>query len=161
MRVGLGFDVHRLVAGRRLILGGVEIPYELGLAGHSDADVLVHALMDALLGALALGDIGQHFPDNDSQYAGIDSFLLLKRVMDLVKSQGYRVGNADLVVIAQRPKLAPYMAEMRQNLAKALEIDPSAMGVKATTTEHLGFTGRGEGIAAQAVVMLIPTRPMP
>lgn len=154
MRVGLGFDVHRLVPGRPLILGGVNIPYQLGLAGHSDADVLVHALMDALLGALALGDIGQHFPDDDSRYAGIDSFLLLSRVMDLVKARGYRVGNVDLVVIAERPKLANYKGEMRQNLAKALEIDLAAVGLKATTTEQLGFTGRGEGIAAQAVVLL-------
>jgi 2-C-methyl-D-erythritol 2,4-cyclodiphosphate synthase len=135
----------------------VKIPYELGLAGHSDADVLVHALMDALLGAMALGDIGQHFPDDDSRYAGIDSFLLLSRVMDLVKARGYRVGNVDLVVIAERPKLANYKGEMRQNLAKALETDLAAVGLKATTTEKLGFTGRGEGIAAQAVVLLMPT----
>lgn len=146
--------MHQLTRGRRLILGGVEIPFELGLAGHSDADVPVHALMDALLGALGAGDIGQHFPDSDPQFKGINSLLLLERVVSLVEARGYRVVNADIVVIAQRPKLAPYMPEIRRNLADVLKVEPSQVGVKATTTEHLGFTGRGEGIAAQAVALL-------
>lgn len=158
MRVGTGFDVHRLETGRALVLGGVRIPFEKGLAGHSDADVLVHALMDALLGAIAAGDIGRHFPDTDPGYKGIDSLLLLERVMGLVRQEGFRVGNADMTIIAQRPKLAPYIDDMRRRLAEVLGTALQAVNVKATTTEGLGFTGRGEGIAAQAVVLLVPQR---
>lgn len=155
MRVGQGYDVHKLTEGRKLILGGVEVPYEKGLLGHSDADVLTHALMDALLGACALGDIGHLFPDNDPAYAGADSLKLLERVVQLLEEKGFRVGNVDVTVIAQAPKLAPYIAEMRQNLASRLKIDPDRVSVKATTEEHLGFTGRGEGIAAQAVCLVL------
>ncbi len=154
MRVGIGFDVHIFTAGRRLVLGGVEVPYHLGLLGHSDADVLTHALMDALLGAVGAGDIGLHFPDSDQQYKDIDSRILLRRVMQSVRQAGYRVGNVDSVVIAQQPKLAPYIPEMREVLADILEVEPGQVNVKATTTEGLGFTGRQEGIAAQAVVLL-------
>lgn len=154
MRIGHGYDVHRLVEGRKLILGGVEIPYEKGLLGHSDADVLVHAIMDAMLGALALGDIGRHFPDSDPDYAGADSIELLKRVNWIINAQGYGVGNVDCTVIAQRPKLAPYIDTMRENIARALKVDFSRVSVKATTEEHLGFTGEGLGIAAHAVVLL-------
>lgn len=156
MRIGHGYDVHRLVSEpeRKLMLGGVEIPSELALEGHSDADVLTHALMDALLGALALGDIGRHFPDTDDRYLGISNMKLLARVMELVRSNGASVSNADVTVIAQRPKLAPYMEEMRKSLAAALGTDVSRVNVKATTEEHLGFTGRSEGIAAHAVVLL-------
>lgn len=156
MRIGHGYDVHRLVndMDRKLMLGGVEIPSELALEGHSDADVLTHALMDALLGAMGLGDIGRHFPDTDDKYLGISSMKLLARVMELVRENGAAVSNTDVTVIAQRPKLAGYMDEMRKSLAEALGTDVSRVNVKATTEEHLGFTGRGEGISAHAVVLL-------
>ncbi|MBQ8263856.1 MAG: 2-C-methyl-D-erythritol 2,4-cyclodiphosphate synthase [Oscillospiraceae bacterium] len=154
MRIGHGYDVHRLVEERKLILGGVDIPYEKGLLGHSDADVLVHALMDAMLGALALGDIGRHFPDSDPSYSGADSIELLKRVNYIINAQDYAVGNVDCTVIAQRPKLAPYIDLMRENIARALKVDVSCVSVKATTEERLGFTGEGLGIAAHAVVLL-------
>lgn len=154
MRIGQGFDVHQLVAGRKLILGGVLIPYELGLLGHSDADVLVHAIMDALLGAIGAGDIGKHFPDQDPQYHNADSMMLLEQVVGLVKGQGFMVVNLDATVIAQRPKIAEYIPPMREKLAETLEAAPERVNVKATTTEKLGFTGRGEGIAATAVVLL-------
>ena len=154
MRIGHGYDVHRLVEERKLILGGVEIPYEKGLLGHSDADVLVHALMDAMLGALALGDIGRHFPDSDPSYSGADSIELLKRVNYIINAQEYAIGNVDCTIIAQRPKLAPYIEQMRENIARALKVDVSYISVKATTEEHLGFTGEGLGIAAHAVVLL-------
>ncbi len=155
LRVGTGFDVQRLTENRKLILCGVTVPYELGLDGHSDADVAVHALMDALLGAAAMGDIGRHFPDTDDSYAGADSMKLLAEVMSLLKERCWRVNNADITIIAQRPKLAAYIPQMRDNLAAALELDDGAVNVKATTTEKLGFTGRGEGIAAEAAVSLI------
>ena len=158
MRIGHGYDVHRLVSGRKLILGGVEIPYELGLEGHSDADVLVHAIMDALLGAAALGNIGQHFPDNDDKYLGADSIELLKAVGRLIKEQGYTVGNIDSTILCQRPKLKDYIVSMRGTIAKALGIDISQVSVKATTEEGLGFTGSGEGIAAHAVCLLIDSK---
>ena len=154
MRIGHGYDVHRLVEGRRLILGGIEIPYEKGLLGHSDADVLTHALMDSLLGAAALGDIGKLFPDSDPRYAGADSVELLREVCRVIKEAGYQVGNVDCTVIAQRPKLAPYIPEMGANIARVLGMDPGLVNVKATTEEGLGFTGRGEGIAAHAVALL-------
>ncbi len=154
MRIGHGYDVHRLVEGRRLILGGVEIPYEKGLLGHSDADVLTHALMDALLGAAALGDIGGLFPDNDDAYLGADSTELLKKVVSLLQSRGYVIVNADCTVIAQRPKLKPYTEAMRAALASAMGIETGAVSVKATTEERLGFTGEGLGIAAHAVVLI-------
>ncbi len=154
MRVGIGYDVHRLAEGRKLIIGGVEIPHGMGLLGHSDADVLVHAIMDALLGAAALGDIGQHFPDTDEAYEGADSLTLLSKVGEMVLGEGYVIENIDAVTIAQRPKLAPYVMRMRENIARALRIDVSQVGVKATTEERLGFTGREEGIAAQAVCSL-------
>ena len=154
MRIGHGYDVHRLVEGRKLILGGVEIPWEKGLLGHSDADVLTHAVRDALLGAAALGDIGQHFPDRDPKYAGINSLLLLDKVAKLLKENGWQVGNIDATVIAQRPKLAPHLPQMRQNLAERLGIDVGQVSIKATTEEGLGFTGRGEGMAAHAVCLL-------
>ncbi len=155
MRIGQGYDVHRLVEGRRLILGGVEIPYEKGLLGHSDADVLTHALMDALLGAAALGDIGKLFPDKDPRFEGADSVELLMQVVSLLRANGFRVGNTDCTVIAQRPKLAPYIPAMRQRLADAMGIDISCVSVKATTEEGLGFSGEGLGIAAQAVALLM------
>ena len=154
MRIGTGYDVHKLVEDRALILGGVVIPYEKGLLGHSDADVLVHAIMDALLGAAALGDIGKHFPDSDVRYKGISSIALLKEVKNLLDEELYIVGNIDSTIIAQRPKLAPYLTEMRENIADALGIDVSQVNVKATTEEGLGFTGSGEGIASQAVCIL-------
>ncbi len=154
MRIGHGYDVHRLTEGRKLILGGVEVPFEKGLLGHSDADVLTHAVMDALLGAAGLGDIGGHFPDSDPAYAGADSLVLLDHVMDLLKKNGWRVGNVDATVLAQRPKLAGYIPSMRENLAKRMEIGPAQVNVKATTEEGLGFTGAGEGIAAHAVCLL-------
>lgn len=154
MRIGHGYDVHRLVSGRKLILGGVDINYELGLLGHSDADVLVHAIMDAMLGALALGDIGQHFPDNDESYSGADSIELLKKVGELVNDKGYTVVNIDSTILCQRPKLKPYIPDMRKTIAAALNIDADAVSVKATTEEGLGFTGNGEGIAAHAVCLL-------
>lgn len=154
MRIGQGYDVHKLVEGRKLILGGVDIPYEKGLLGHSDADVLTHALMDALLGACALGDIGQLFPDSDPAYAGADSLKLLDKVVELLGEKGFEAENVDVTVVAQAPKLAPYVLEMRENLARRLKVDMDRVSVKATTEEHLGFTGRGEGISAQAVCLL-------
>ncbi|WP_308389218.1 2-C-methyl-D-erythritol 2,4-cyclodiphosphate synthase [Acidithiobacillus sp. AMEEHan] len=154
IRVGQGFDVHALVVDRPLILGGVRVPYELGLAGHSDADVLIHAICDALLGAAALGDIGKHFPDTDPSFAGADSRLLLRHCANLLQQEGYRIVNVDSTLICQRPKLAPHIPQMREHLASDLQIPLSAMSVKATTTEQLGFTGRGEGIAAQAICLI-------
>ena len=154
MRIGQGYDVHRLKERRKLIIGGVEIPYEKGLDGHSDADVLLHAIMDALLGAAALGDIGLLFPDTDEQFSGADSLKLLQKVKDVLDEKGYSICNIDATVIAQEPKLRPYIDTMRQNIAEALKIDVSQVSVKATTEEHLGFTGRKEGIAAQAVVLI-------
>lgn len=154
MRVGMGYDVHRLTEGRDLILGGVKIPYEKGLLGHSDADVLLHAVMDALLGAAALGDIGQHFPDTDPEYEGCSSLKLLSRVGELLDEHLYLIGNIDATVIAQRPKLAPYREQMRENIAGALGISTGQVSIKATTEEGLGFTGTGEGISSQAVVLL-------
>lgn len=154
VRIGCGYDVHRLVPGRKLILGGVEIPFQDGLLGHSDADVLLHALMDALLGAAALGDIGQHFPDSDPRYEGADSLELLRAICGKLTGIGYRIGNIDCTIIAQAPKLMPYLPEMRSRIADAVACEIGQVSVKATTEEHLGFTGRGEGIAAQAVVLL-------
>ncbi len=154
MRIGHGYDVHRLVEGRRLILGGVEIPYEKGLLGHSDADVLTHALMDALLGAAALGDIGKLFPDNDPNYEGADSVGLLREVRRVLSENGYRVGNVDCTVIAQRPKLAPFIPRMREILAEAMGVELNRVSVKATTEEGLGFSGEGLGIAAHAVALI-------
>lgn len=154
MRVGTGYDVHRLTKDRKLILGGVQVPYEKGLLGHSDADVLLHAVMDALLGAAALGDIGKHFPDSDPAYAGVSSVLLLEKVGAMLAEKGFLVENVDATIIAQAPKMAPYIDEMCANIAGALEIDVSCVNVKATTEEGLGFTGAGEGIAAQAVCAL-------
>lgn len=158
MRIGQGYDVHRLTEGRDLILGGVKIPYEKGLLGHSDADVLVHAVMDALLGAAALGDIGQHFPDTDPEYKGISSILLLKHVGALLEEKGYVIENIDATIIAQRPKLAAYRPQMAANIAAALHIETSQVSVKATTEEGLGFTGTGEGISSQAIVLLANVR---
>ncbi len=155
MRVGIGYDVHRLAQGRRLVLGGVEIPYPLGLAGHSDADVLVHAMMDALLGAIGQGDIGKHFPDSDQRYQGISSLRLLERVMQMVREAGYVVGNLDAVVIAQKPKLAKHFPNMIRILAQTMGCDENQINLKATTEEGLGFTGREEGIAASAVCLLV------
>ncbi len=154
IRIGHGYDVHRLVENRKLILGGVEIPFERGLLGHSDADVLLHAISDALLGAVALGDIGKHFPDTDPRYAGADSMLLLKEVVRLVRNEGYQVGNLDATILCQRPKLAGFIAAMRENIAACCEIPISDVSVKATTEEKLGFTGSGEGIAVHAVALL-------
>ena len=154
MRIGHGYDVHRLTTGRKLILGGVEIPWELGLLGHSDADVLTHAVMDALLGAAALGDIGQHFPDTDPAYAGADSQELLRHVTGILTRNGYRIGNVDATILAQRPKLAPHIPAMREKLAAAMEIETGRVSIKATTEEGLGFTGAGEGIAAHAVALI-------
>ena len=155
MRIGMGYDVHKLTEGRDLILGGVNIPWEKGLLGHSDAHVLIHAVMDALLGAAALGDIGMHFPDTDPAYKGISSILLLKHVGNLLKEHGYIVGNIDATIIAQKPKMAPHIPTMRQNMADALGIEVSQMNVKATTEEGLGFTGKGEGISSQAICLLM------
>ena len=154
MRVGQGVDVHAFAAGRRLVLGGVDIPYDLGLAAHSDGDVLLHALCDALLGAAGLGDIGGCFPDSDETYRDIDSRRLVRAVMDKLRAQAWQVANADITVVAQQPRLAPHTAAMRANIAADLEVEPAQINVKATTSEHLGFTGRGEGIAAFAVVLL-------
>jgi len=154
VRIGHGYDVHRLVEGRKLILGGGGIPWEKGLDGHSDADVLLHAVMDAMLGAAALGDIGKHFPDTDAAYKGICSMLLLERVRDAVKKKGYVLSNLDVTVIAQRPKLAPYLNEMCVKIAQCLNVDLDQINIKATTEEHLGFTGRGEGISCHAVCLL-------
>ena len=154
MRVGMGYDVHCLTEDRKLILGGVDIPYEKGLLGHSDADVLLHAIMDALLGAAALGDIGKHFPDTDPAYKGISSVELLKHVGGLLAEHGYRIGNIDATIIAQRPKMAPHIQAMRENTAKALNIDVDQINIKATTEEGLGFTGEGLGIASNAICMI-------
>lgn len=154
MRIGHGYDVHRLVKDRLLILGGETIPYELGLLGHSDADVLTHAIMDALLGAAALGDIGKAFPDSDPAFAGISSLLLLKEVKNQITSTGYRISNIDATIVAQKPKLAEFLPEMKQTLADCLQLSPEQINIKATTEEGLGFTGTGEGIAAHAVVLL-------
>jgi 2-C-methyl-D-erythritol 2,4-cyclodiphosphate synthase len=151
MRIGQGYDVHQLVAGRKLVIGGVDIPHDKGLLGHSDADVLLHAICDALLGAAALGDIGKHFPDSDPRYKGIDSRELLRHVAALIREKGYRVGNVDATIIAEAPRMAPHIPKMCANIAADLEIDVGTVNVKATTTEKLGFTGRGEGIAAQAI----------
>ena len=156
MRIGQGFDVHALVEGRKLIIGGVQIPYEKGLEGHSDADVLLHAITDAILGAAALGDIGRHFPDTDPAYKGADSRVLLRAVAKKIEVARLRVGNVDATIIAQAPRMAPHVAQMVANISADLGVAAAAINVKATTTEHLGFTGRGEGIAAQAIALLIP-----
>ena len=155
MRIGHGYDVHRLVEGRRCIIGGVDIPFELGLDGHSDADVLTHAVMDALLGALALGDIGKHFPDTDERFKGADSMKLTEHVAGLLAERGWQINNVDVTIIAQRPKLASFIPAMRANVARVLGVEEEAVNVKATTTEKLGFTGRGEGIASEAVASII------
>lgn len=155
MRIGSGYDVHRLVEERNLILGGVKIPFELGLLGHSDADVLLHAIMDSILGAAALGDIGNHFPDSDSKYKGISSIKLLTHVKELLKETGYKISNIDATIIAQNPKMAPHIPQMRENIANALEIDINQINVKATTEEGLGFTGEGKGISSQSICLLI------
>lgn len=155
IRVGHGFDVHALVEGRKLIVGGVEIPYRLGLAGHSDADVLLHAICDALLGAAGLGDIGRHFPDTDKAFAGIDSRILLRRVAEQLRERSWQVGNVDATIIAQAPKMAPHIARMAAHIADDLGVSLDRVNVKATTTEKLGFTGRGEGIAAEAVCLIV------
>jgi len=154
MRIGHGYDVHRLVKERKLILGGVDIPHETGLLGHSDADVLLHAVCDAILGAIGEGDIGRHFPDSDPAYKGASSIMLLQHVMALADKKGYRVGNIDATIVAQRPKLAPYIADMKGNIAAAVDVEAERINVKATTTEELGFAGRREGIAAYAVALL-------
>jgi 2-C-methyl-D-erythritol 2,4-cyclodiphosphate synthase len=154
MRVGIGYDVHQLVEKRKLILGGVSVPFDKGLSGHSDADVLTHAIMDALLGAAGLGDIGQQFPDNDDRYKGISSMVLLRRVGQILEENHYRVGNIDAVIVIQKPKISPYIHAMKENIADALGISLCQAGIKATTTEGLGFTGTGRGIAAQAVALL-------
>jgi 2-C-methyl-D-erythritol 2,4-cyclodiphosphate synthase len=154
MRIGHGYDVHRLVEGRKCIIGGVDIPYEKGLLGHSDADVLLHAVMDAVLGAMAAGDIGKLFPDNDPTYKGADSLVLTRRVAEVMTERGYRLGNIDATVIAQAPKMAPHILTMRENIAAAFGVDPDRVSVKATTEERLGFTGSGEGIAAHAVCLI-------
>ena len=154
MRIGIGYDVHKLVENRKLIIGGVTIPHEKGLDGHSDADVLVHAIMDSLLGALARGDIGKFFPDTDMKYKDVDSMLLLKEVASFINEKGYKIGNIDSVIIAQQPKMAPFIDSMRVRIAQVLEIDVEQVGVKATTTEHLGFEGRKEGISSSSVAIL-------
>jgi len=156
MRVGIGYDIHRLEEGRELILGGVRIPFELGLAGHSDADVLVHSICDALLGALALGDIGQHFPNTDMQYRGISSLILLEKVKSLIRSRGFVTNNVDAVVIAEEPKLASFIPSMRENIARTLGIDVGCVSVKATTAERLGSIGQGKGVAAETIVSIRP-----
>ena len=155
MRVGLGYDVHKLVEGRKLIIGGVDVPHETGLLGHSDADVLVHAVMDSILGALALGDIGKHFPDTDEKYKGADSIKLLEFVYNVIRDKGYIIGNIDCTIIAQSPKMAPHIEKMRNNIAKALNTDINNINVKATTEEGLGFTGTKQGIAAQSICLLV------
>ncbi len=154
MRIGIGYDVHKLVENRKLIIGGVTTPDEKGQVGHSDADVLVHAIMDSLLGALAMGDIGKFFPDTDMKYKGVDSMLLLKEVASFIDEKGYKIGNIDSVIIAQQPKMAPFIDSMRVRIAQVLEIDVEQVGVKATTTEHLGFEGRKEGISSSSVAIL-------
>jgi len=153
-RTGIGFDAHALAEGRPLVIGGVNIPHSKGLLGHSDADVLVHAVMDAILGALALGDIGEHFPDTDDEFKGADSLVLLSRVQKMIEDKGYSCENLDSIIIAEKPKLKSYIGEMRENLASVLKINVDQLSIKATTTEHMGFTGREEGIAAQAIVLL-------
>ena len=158
MRIGIGYDAHKLAEGRKLILAGVEIPFEKGLLGHSDADVLTHAVIDALLGALKLGDIGRLFPDNDTQYKGISSLELLKKVHEIITQKGYEIGNIDSTIIAQAPKLAQYISQMEQKIADTIEICPKIVSIKATTEEKMGFTGAGEGISAQAIVLLKKTR---
>lgn len=155
MRIGIGYDVHKLVEGRKLIIGGVEIPCEKGLLGHSDADVLVHAVMDSILGALGLGDIGKHFPDDDIQYKDISSLVLLERVYNIMSQSNYRIGNIDGIIIAEKPKMAPYIEDMKKNMAKTLRAPLSCINIKATTTEKLGFEGRGEGISAQSICLLV------
>ncbi|MPW24747.1 2-C-methyl-D-erythritol 2,4-cyclodiphosphate synthase [Alkalibaculum sp. M08DMB] len=155
MKIGIGYDVHELTKGRNLIIGGVKIPYEKGLLGHSDADVLIHAIMDAIIGALGLGDIGKHFPDTDNKYKNIDSLLLLDEVYKILKSKGYKIQNLDGVIIAQRPKMAPYIEGMKKNIANILRSSLEDINIKATTEEGLGFTGREEGIASQVVVLLV------
>lgn len=157
MRIGHGYDVHRLVEGRRLIMGGVDIPWEKGLLGHSDADVLLHAIADAILGAIGEGDIGRHFPDTDPRYKGADSLKLLEHVGNLAREKGYRLGNVDATIVAQRPKMAPHIPLMRENIARVLAAEADRVNVKATTTEELGFCGRGEGIAAHAVALMMPS----
>ncbi|MBI5657400.1 MAG: 2-C-methyl-D-erythritol 2,4-cyclodiphosphate synthase [Geobacter sp.] len=157
MRIGHGYDVHRLVEGRRLIMGGVDIPWEKGLLGHSDADVLLHAIADAILGAIGEGDIGRHFPDTDPRYKGADSLKLLEHVGNLAREKGYRLGNLDATIVAQRPKMAPHIPRMRENIARVLAAEADRVNVKATTTEELGFCGRGEGIAAHAVALMMPS----
>lgn len=158
IRIGHGYDVHRLVPGRKLILGGVEIPWELGLDGHSDADVLCHAISDALLGAIALGDIGTHFPPGDPAYKDADSLLLLKQVGQMLKERGWQAGNLDATIVAQRPRMAPYLPQMRRNIAKALGVEVEAVSVKATTEEGLGFTGTGQGMAAHCVALVLKNK---
>ncbi len=155
MRIGMGYDVHRLVENRDLILGGVKIPHSLGLLGHSDADVLLHAIMDAILGAAALGDIGKHFPDTDESYKGADSVKLLAEVVNKIEAKNYKIGNVDATIVAQKPKLAPYIETMRENIAKTLKVDVDCVNVKATTEEKLGFTGHEEGISAYAVALIM------
>ncbi|MGO0907616.1 2-C-methyl-D-erythritol 2,4-cyclodiphosphate synthase [Clostridioides difficile] len=157
MRIGLGYDVHKLTEERKLIIGGVEIPHDKGLLGHSDADVLIHAIMDSILGALALGDIGKHFPDTDEKYKGIDSMKLLEHVYNLITSKGYKIGNIDSTIIAQSPKMAPHIESMRKNIAKALNTDIENINIKATTEEGLGFTGAKQGIASQSICLLLLT----
>lgn len=154
MRIGYGYDVHRLEEGRELVLGGVTIPFEKGLSGHSDADVLLHAITDALLGACALGDIGQHFPDTEAEFEGIDSRILLRRVKELIAGKGFRIGNIDATIVAERPKLASYIPEMRERIAEDLGIEVSRLSVKATTSEGMGFEGKGKGISARAVALV-------
>lgn len=155
MRIGMGYDVHKLVEGRDLIMGGVNIPFELGLLGHSDADVLLHAISDSLLGAAALGDIGKHFPDTDPKFKGADSLILLQEVGKLIKKEGYKIGNIDATIIAQKPKMLPHITKMRENIAKVLEIEINQINVKATTEEGLGFTGTLQGISAQSIALIL------
>ena len=157
MRIGLGYDVHKLTEDRKLIIGGVEIPHDKGLLGHSDADVLIHAIMDSILGALALGDIGKHFPDTDEEYKGVDSMKLLEHVYNLITSKGYKIGNIDSTIIAQSPKMAPYIESMRSNISKVLNTDIDNINIKATTEEGLGFTGAKQGIASQSICLLVLT----
>lgn len=157
MRIGHGYDVHRLTEGRKLILGGVDIPHEKGLDGHSDADVLVHAIMDSVIGALGLGDIGLHFPDNDMQYKNIDSLILAEKTADLLKENGYKIANIDATLILQEPKVRPFIEQMRENIAKVYSVDKACINVKATTEEHLGFTGEKKGVAAHAVCLITKT----
>ncbi len=156
MKIGIGYDVHQLVEGRKLIIGGIEIPYPKGLLGHSDADVLIHAIMDSILGALSLGDIGKHFPDTDPQYKDISSLILLKRVYDIMRSENYTIGNIDAIVVAQEPKLSPYIDSMKEKIADVLKVSKDKINIKATTTEKLGFEGRKEGIGAYSVCLLVP-----